>query len=368
MKQTLSSEEILAKIQEVSSMLEDEQSKTILEIRKKHNMDPSLDLLPQLIQQSTEKIKSFNPKYVHNCGVAKRKASQFKDKPFIFYGIGARALFYYQDAIALRPFIAQKEHFFCDKRYAEVPSFQGQKVISPEELYANYSDCNIIVSSLLYAEEICDQLTENHIPVENIHRFFIRGDFEEQYFDPDIISLGTDEVFVDAGVMNGATSVLFARKCNQKYEKIFLFEPSSECREETKVLLSKHDLKNHQLFPVGLWNEKDTLSFGGSAAKGAFGINKGEADIVLPVDSLDHLLGDERVTFIKMDIEGAELEALEGCENLIRKHKPKLAISLYHKPEDIYEIPLLIKSFVPEYKLYIRHYSEWWNETVLYAL
>ena len=74
------------------------------------------------------------------------------------------------------------------------------------------------------------------------------------------------------------------------------------------------------------------------------------------------------VTFIKMDIEGAELEALKGSSKIIKKYMPKLAISLYHKKDDILEIPLYIKELVPEYKLYIRHYSNAGVETVLYAV
>lgn len=75
----------------------------------------------------------------------------------------------------------------------------------------------------------------------------------------------------------------------------------------------------------------------------------------------------EAPTFIKMDIEGAELEALEGAKNTIVKSKPKLAICLYHKPDDLWKIPLYLKKLVPEYKFYIRHHSKVRWETVLYA-
>lgn len=87
----------------------------------------------------------------------------------------------------------------------------------------------------------------------------------------------------------------------------------------------------------------------------------------IEVVSLDSYIK-EKVTFIKMDIEGAELEALKGCQNTIKKYRPKLAISVYHKKEDIIEIPGYIMSLVPDYHFYLRHYSSGFAETVLYAL
>lgn len=87
--------------------------------------------------------------------------------------------------------------------------------------------------------------------------------------------------------------------------------------------------------------------------------------------SIDEIVYSEespKVTFIKMDIEGAELESLKGAQKVIQRDKPKLAICIYHKPEDMVELPLYIKELVPEYKFYIRHHSNFINETVLYAI
>lgn len=62
---------------------------------------------------------------------------------------------------------------------------------------------------------------------------------------------------------------------------------------------------------------------------------------------------DDRVTFIKYDLEGAEIPAIKGAEKTLRTYKPKLALSIYHNIEDLWEIPLLVKEYVPEYKLNI---------------
>lgn len=93
-----------------------------------------------------------------------------------------------------------------------------------------------------------------------------------------------------------------------------------------------------------------------------------EGRIAIEVRKLDDVLQGKKVTFIKMDIEGAELAALRGAEKIIREQRPRLAICVYHKPEDIWEIPSLILSCNPDYRLYLRHYSITETETVLYAI
>jgi hypothetical protein len=90
-----------------------------------------------------------------------------------------------------------------------------------------------------------------------------------------------------------------------------------------------------------------------------------DGSLLVNADKIDNLCPD--ATFIKMDIEGSEMDALYGAKETIIRNKPKLAICIYHKPEHLYQIPLLIHEWVPEYKLYIRHHSHYDSETVLYA-
>ena len=91
--------------------------------------------------------------------------------------------------------------------------------------------------------------------------------------------------------------------------------------------------------------------------------------VPINVLSIDDFMKDkEAPTFIKMDIEGSETEALLGAKKIIKKYKPKLAISVYHNATDLWKIPLLIKSLNNDYKIYLRHYSNEIMDTICYAV
>lgn len=88
----------------------------------------------------------------------------------------------------------------------------------------------------------------------------------------------------------------------------------------------------------------------------------------IKVKALDDIVMEDRPTFIKMDIEGAEMEALKGSQKIIQAYRPKLAICIYHRPEDLFEIPLFIKELREDYRLLIRQYEDSRFETVCYAI
>ena len=95
---------------------------------------------------------------------------------------------------------------------------------------------------------------------------------------------------------------------------------------------------------------------------------KGGQSSVVHCTSIDEALKGRRVTFIKFDIEGSELAGLQGARNTIRKYHPVLAISAYHKREDIITLPSCIKEIDPGYQLYLRCYHENLAEIVLYGI
>lgn len=90
--------------------------------------------------------------------------------------------------------------------------------------------------------------------------------------------------------------------------------------------------------------------------------------VIIPVINIDAVRECRDATFIKMDIEGAEMEALQGAKETIMRNHPKLAVCIYHSDEDMIRIAQYIHSLVPEYRLYVRHHTKREHETVLYAV
>lgn len=121
------------------------------------------------------------------------------------------------------------------------------------------------------------------------------------------------------------------------------------------------NLKNVEIHNKALWNKKELLQFSFDGA----GSSIDENGMTVEAEPLDP---DSKVTFVKMDIEGAEMNALEGMKSIIMEQKPKLAICIYHLYDDLWNIPKYIHELVPEYKLYMRHYSKINEETVIYAI
>lgn len=186
-----------------------------------------------------------------------------------------------------------------------------------------------------------------------------------QYFDVPELGLSEDEVFVDAGCYDCGTVQQFVELTKGRYRHVYSFEPDLTSYERCRNISRAKKYQKFTLWNKGLWSSEEVLHFSNDGT--ALSKVSESGDAAVEVVALDELLKNEPVTMIKMDIEGAELEALKGCEDIIRNRKPKLAISIYHKAVDFVDILAYLLSLVPEYKLYYRHYSLYKYETVLYA-
>ena len=182
--------------------------------------------------------------------------------------------------------------------------------------------------------------------------------FSEQYFE-NFLNM-TEAVFVDAGGFDGDTTEEFC-KHYPAYKKIFLFEPSHRNIEAAKKRLSGY--RNIEFAQLGLSDSAGSLWFnpdaGSASAVSADGAER------IEVTTLDSFT-DERVTFIKMDLEGWELKALHGSARHIAEDQPALAISVYHNPSDYWRIYEYVMGIRDDYAVYLRHYTEGWSETVMF--
>lgn len=174
-----------------------------------------------------------------------------------------------------------------------------------------------------------------------------------------------DEIIADVGCFDCESILQYFNYANREYKKIYSFEPEPKQYFKCKDIIKEGHYSDWDIYNYGVYDNNSKLYF--SSNSSSTKISK-DGDIEVDVIKLDDFFKTHKApTFIKMDIEGAELAALKGCAETISKYKPKLAICVYHKPEDIFEIPEYILSLNPDYKMWLRHYTNLINETVLYC-
>jgi FkbM family methyltransferase len=208
-------------------------------------------------------------------------------------------------------------------------------------------------------------------------RWRLRADFaglaspvaEEQYFPDDIFTLTDDETFVDCGAFDGDSIEAFVLRRGAGFRQIIALEPdpinftkmtdrvASYARAvRTKIRLEK----------LGAADFKGTLRFDGSGSLSSAANPEGSQEIeCVPLDAL---LCETKPTYLKMDIEGAEPDALRGAARTIRDHAPVLAISAYHKQDHLWRIPEQVQALHGDYRLYLRPHNEECWDTVCYAV
>ena len=311
----------------------------------------------------------------------------------------------------------------CDMNATGVYEYEGTRydIISPMQLLKDYSDAFVLITTWKYEREIMDYLLGLGVPSKQIYYFrfphlltvdtfrqkhfegyrwaydfFTDGDsrcriidriklqlwgipvqpdslYVDGYFAYPGIKLGDDEIYVDGGAYTGDTAEEFIKEAGDKsYKHIYSFEPDPKNREIAIRNLAEYD--NIDIIPYGLWSETTELNF--CSSENTMGSNlttQAQNDtIVVPVTSLDSFFAgkqtNELPTLIKMDIEGSEKEALLGAAEIIKENKPKLMICIYHKPEDIYELPQTITNIRADYKLSLWQIGGSFWDLVLYAV
>jgi FkbM family methyltransferase len=187
-----------------------------------------------------------------------------------------------------------------------------------------------------------------------------------------VIEVGAGDTVIDAGGCYGDTALYFAYKSGGGRVFSFEFMPDNIKVFRRNLELNPELAKHIEIVPNPLWSasgQKLYVEGIGPAAHITPIPRAADAQQVetLKIDDFATSRQLARVDFIKMDIEGAELEALKGAEDTIRRHRPRLAISVYHKLPDFWEIPQWIERLGLGYRFYLRHFTIHSEETVLFA-
>lgn len=341
------------KLDAIYNALQDEESRELFDARVKYMIDRDSD-------SYIDTIFEINRTYPKKWRCLEMENALENEREIIIYGCG------HDGKISKRvlEISGYSVAYWCDSARDLWETYvEGVKVISPNELGNKHRDCLLVIGSKRYETEIRMRLFDVNFPTKNIFIFaFNQGvaNCGKQYFD--IFDPRDTEVFVDAGAYNGDSINDFLAWGGNKHYKIYAIEPLSDMCEEIR----NKNIPNVEVINCAAWNRKEMLYFS-SNMRGS-GVRKNENEGYTVGGIIDEIVGEDKVSFIKMDIEGAELKALEGAKETILKWYPRLAICIYHKYEDIYEIGDYILSLNPNYKLYIRHYSTCMWETVLYAV
>ena len=339
----------------------------------------------------------------------RRLRSTFHGRLLVLYGAGSlgshTAKWLSQNGI--RP------NCFCDRSKSGIHVDTALPIVSPKDLLLSYKDANILICSITHADDIRQGLLVLGIPEERIflmenlsihgmtvedflphidgyewaYNFFtddtskaiilnriegyllstpLKSSTNVEYFDNGVMTLGREEVFVDGGMFEGDTAGEFIRRVAGQFRQYYGFEiDAANYRKAAKNLKG---IERVTLLQKGLWSSETELRFNTNLSASSKLSESGDGTV--PVTSMDTFFADlfEKPTLIKLDIEGAEKEALLGAKNIIKSVKPKLAICAYHKPEDIYELPRLLAGYGVDYKFALRHYSDTLLDTVLYAV
>ena len=341
----------------------------------------------------------------------------FKKRPLFFYGAGAACL----KLLEVCDFLGFSPNYIVDRN----PELWGRhifgiRIISPSELQQFSQDCPVLISTfhLQSAEATLNEcgflnlwwfprhtysanlglsidkaeqiLAENRdamsYVVENLAdsrsrevfneilklRHENSADFESifemnEYFHTDIVKLDDKEVFVDCGGFDGATTLEFIKNTGRKFEHAYIFEPIPD------MIASIN--KNIEFLPERERITALNMAISDSPKKVNFVIRgqgsqiKSGGDVSVWAESIDSFFKEKAPpTFIKLDVEGAEMLALKGADGVIASFRPKLAVSIYHRFEDLWEIPAYIMRKYPFYRCFIRQHGFEAVSTVCYAI
>lgn len=185
------------------------------------------------------------------------------------------------------------------------------------------------------------------------------------YVPKDIFPEMREQVIIDCGTYDGDTYRYLKAK-GVTWQKYVGFEMDRKNYEQfLEKVEGQEERASLQLYNAGVGDKEETVSYFNGLTGSKIGEHGSENSWIVLIDKV--IEDSDVVSYLKMDIEGAEMAALRGGNKTIQRCRPKCAICAYHQPSDLWEIPIYLKELVPEYKVYFRHHDYIHSDIICYA-
>ena len=172
-------------------------------------------------------------------------------------------------------------------------------------------------------------------------------------------------MLVDGGAWDGDTIRELVSR--DRLEYCYAIEPDPSTLVQLTRFVSDSNLASKvEIHPVACWSSNGVLPFNAMGTMGSQ-VDFANGTATVKCATIDSIVT-RRITCIKLDVEGAELQAIEGARQTITRDRPVLAISAYHSPQDLWRIPILVKNICPDYNVFLRRYDEDCWELMIYAV
>ncbi|MBQ7288774.1 MAG: FkbM family methyltransferase [Clostridia bacterium] len=339
---------------------------------------------------------------------------QAETRPIVLYGMGDGAEKIYQQC---RQHGIAVSDIFASDEYVRGHSFLGFKVCKYADICEKYTDCVILLCFAAFRPELLQKiygiaerytLLAPDVPLfgneivdaaflhknaeklrtayalladdtsrkvfENVLRFKCSGEIallrdcetDRAEVFQNIIRFSQTESYLDLGAYTGDTLTEFIAQTDNHFSAVIALEPDRKNYKKLAALCETLQDDRITIYNAGAWDSSGRLLFDGRGGRNS---HLGTAGYEVPVYAVDELLRGQPVSYIKMDVEGAEAPALRGLARTIRQYTPSLSVSAYHRTADFFELILLLHTLNPNYRIFLRHhpYIPAW-EVNLYAV